>query len=57
MHRADANTATLAHLICRAAGMKDENGRMFTRSDFMQWMDEEGEATVEELAQVIGGKR
>jgi hypothetical protein len=55
--RTDMNTATLAGLICHAGGIKNQEGRTLNKSDFLQWLaEEEEEATVDELARVLGKK-
>ena len=58
MLRADDNAATVAHVLAVGHGIKNDQGRVLGRSDFMRWIEEEEpEATVEELAAILGGKR
>jgi hypothetical protein len=40
MMRADENTATLAHLICVAHGIKGQDGEIMPRDAFLTWMEE-----------------
>lgn len=47
MMRADENTATVAHLLCVAHGIKGEDGQVMPRSAFLPWM-EEPEITLEQ---------
>ena len=58
MLRADENAATVAHMLAVGHQVKNQNGRVLSRDDFRQWSGaEETEATPEELAAILGGKR
>jgi type IV secretory pathway VirD2 relaxase len=58
MLRADDNTATLAHMLAVGHGIKNQQGNVLTANDFKRWnAEEEAEATPEELAAILGGKR
>lgn len=58
MLRADINAATVAHMVAVGHGIKTQDGQSMTRNTFLQWFgEEEAEATPEELAAILGGKR
>lgn len=59
MLRADRNAATLAGLICAAAGIKGQGGKVLTAQDFDNYNRDEQppeDLTVDKLMKVLGGK-
>lgn len=60
MLRMEAAIATLAELVCAAAGIKDRSGAPLTARDFMPWADARApmDDTVDNLAKLMqGGSR